>query len=56
MTDLKKVLMRRDNMTSVDADMEISNLKYRVFNGESAEVILNNEYGLEPDYIFDILT
>ena len=55
MSDLKKVLMERDGMSSSDADMEIQNIRFRVFNGESAEIILNDEYTLEPDYIFDLI-
>lgn len=54
MSDLKKVLMERDGMSSADADMEIQNIRFRVYHGESAEVILNEEYTLEPDYIFDL--
>ena len=55
MCDLKKVLMERDGMSSPDADMAISSLRYRASCGESAEVMLNDEYSLEPDYIFDII-
>ena len=54
MSDLKKVLMERDKMSAADADMEIQNIRFRVYNGESAEIILNDEYTLEPDYIFDL--
>ena len=53
---LKRVLMERDGMTGIDADLEIKNLKHRVMQGgENPEVILHDEYRLEPDYIWDLL-
>ena len=55
MSDLKKVFMERDHMTSDEADEEISELMARVWEGEDPEEILHDEYGLEPDYIFDLI-
>ena len=53
---LRQVLMERDGMTGIDADLEIKDLKYRVIQGgENPEVILYDEYRLEPDYIWDLL-
>ena len=53
---LKQVLMERDGMTGIDADLEIKDLRYRVMQGgENPETILFEEYRLEPDYIFDII-
>jgi hypothetical protein len=53
---LKQVLMERDGMTGIDADLEIKDLRYRVTQGgENPEIILRNEYRLEPDYIWDLL-
>ena len=53
---LKQVLMQRDGMTGIDADLEIKNLKDRVIqDGENPEIILHDEYRLEPDYIWDLL-
>ena len=53
---LKQVLMERDGMTGIDADLEIKDIKYRVMQGgENPEAILCNEYRLEPDYIWDLL-
>ena len=53
---LKQVLMERDGMTGIDADLEIKDIKYRVMKGgENPEVILRDEYRLEPDYIWDLL-
>ncbi len=45
---LKQVLMQRDGMTGIDADLEIKDIKYRVLNGENQERILFHEYRLEP--------
>ena len=53
--NLKKVLMQRDNMSGLQADQEIKELKSRVFNGENTEQILFDEYRLEPDYIWDLI-
>ena len=53
--NLKKVLMQRDNMSGLQADQEIKELKSRVFNGENPEKILFDEYRLEPDYIWDLI-
>ena len=53
---LKQVLMERDGMTGIDANLEIKNLKDRVMQGgENPEIILHDEYRLEPDYIWDLL-
>ena len=53
---LKQVLMERDGMTGIDADLEIKDIRYRVWkNYENPEVILHNDYRLEPDYIWELL-
>ena len=52
---LKQVLMERDGMTGVEVTQEIKDIRSRVFEGESAETILFEEYRLEPDYIWDLL-
>ena len=53
---LKRVLMERDGMTDIDADLKILDIKYRVWEcGENPETILFDDYGLEPDYIWDLI-
>lgn len=52
---LKEVLIRRDNMTTEAADEMIAEARERVFEGEDPEEILMEDFGLEPDYIFDLL-
>ena len=55
MSELKKVLMERDGMTPKEADEVIADAKQRVFEGENPEDVLAEEFGLELDYIFDLL-
>ncbi len=52
---LKQVLMRRDGMSSHEANEAIADARERVLEGEDPEEILCEEFGLEPDYIFDLL-
>jgi len=54
MSELKEVLITRDDMTADEADELITELRERMLDGESPEDLLN-EIGLEPDYIFDLL-
>lgn len=55
MTALKQILIQRDNMTEDEADALIKEARERVTDGENPEEILYEEFGLEPDYIFDLL-
>ncbi len=55
METLKQVLMRRDGMMSYEADEAIAEAKQRVLDGEDPEEVLCEEFGLEPDYIWDLL-
>jgi hypothetical protein len=53
---LHRVLMRRDEMTAEDVDEWIRAAQQAVLeDGEDPEDILQDEFGLEPDYIFDLL-
>ena len=54
MTELKKVLMERDGLTSEEADEQIAEMSEQINEGENPEDVLY-DIGLEPDYIFDIL-
>lgn len=53
--NIKQVLIKRDGMTSQEADKEIKQLRQRVWDGENPEEILFNELRLEPDYIMDLI-
>ena len=59
MENLKEVLMRRDGLTSEEAEKQISEareeLNRRMDDGEDAEDICMEEFGLEPDYLEDLL-
>lgn len=58
MTDFEKVLMNRDGMTEEEAREErarASEAFYEAIEEGWGEEFLEEEYGLEPDYIFDLL-
>jgi hypothetical protein len=52
---LKAVLMRRDNLSASEAQELIDEARSRVLDGEDPEDILYEDFGLEPDYVFDLL-
>ena len=55
-TGLVKVLMRRDSMTRQEAEEAVSEARERVMEQAiDPEELLYEEFGLEPDYIFDLL-
>ena len=56
LTELHRVLMRRDEMTAEDVDEWIRAAQQAVLeDGEDPEDILQDEFGLEPDYVFELL-
>lgn len=55
METLKQVLMRRDGMSAEDADCAISDAADEVLAGADPEEVLADSFGLEPDYVFDLL-
>lgn len=59
MTDFEKVLIKRDGMSKEDVHDELMNFRSDIFDGdydiEDIEDELMNNYGLEPDYLMDIL-
>ena len=56
MESLKEVLVRRDGMTSDEANEEIEFARnLGLEEGEDPEDVLLDMFGLEPDYIFDLL-
>ena len=52
---IREVLMRRDGLSSSEAEEMINEAKGRVQDGEDPEEILSEDFGLEPDYLFDLL-
>ena len=55
MSELKRILIERDCLSDQEANELITNAKLRVLEGENAEEILEYDFGVEPDYIFDIM-
>ncbi len=61
MESIKQVLIRRDNMSSQDADNLIADAREALqeylenSDQESAENICEEYFGLEPDYITELL-
>lgn len=53
MESIISILMRRDEMTRAEAKELIKIARERIRDGEDPEVVLEEEFGLEPDYIFD---
>jgi len=54
-TEVEKILMRRDGLSVDDARQALSDARQRVIDGEDPSEVLEEEFGLEPDYIFDLL-
>ena len=55
MSELKRILIERDGLSDQEANALISEARGRVLEGENAEEILEYDFGVESDYIFDIL-
>lgn len=52
---IKEILVERDGLSESEAVEQIEGAKERVLEGEDPEEILLEEFGLEPDYLFDLL-
>lgn len=55
METILEVLMRRDGYTRREAIEAIFEARARVADGEDPEDVLQEEFGLEPDYFMDLL-
>lgn len=59
MQSLKKVLMARDGISADEADAEIESAREDLFNrledGEMPFDICGNWFGLEPDYLEELM-
>ena len=61
MDDIKSILMERDNMTSAEADALIKEAQIEMDNLlaegnlNAAERICEDWFGLEPDYIMELI-
>ena len=54
MSELKKALMSGQEMSADEADDAIEDMRDQVLEGENPDDVLY-DYGMEPDYIFDII-
>jgi hypothetical protein len=52
---LKETIMQRDNLSASEAEFLIEDFRQRVFKGEDIREILLDEFGLELDYVIDLL-
>jgi hypothetical protein len=59
MSELKRILMKRDSLTSAEADERIAEVRDHIGSGEigicEMDDIMQDEFGLEPDYLMDLL-
>jgi hypothetical protein len=56
MTELMQILITRDDLTRSEAAEAIAEARRRVHeDGEDPEEVLLEEFGLEPDYLFDLI-
>lgn len=49
------ILMKRDDMSREEAEEALQEARERMNEGEDPEEILLEEFGLEPDYLFDLM-
>ncbi len=55
MTELVKVLMERDGMSLEEAKEAVADAQQLVLEGADPEEVLLEEFGLEPDFVFDLI-
>jgi hypothetical protein len=55
METIKEIIMRRDGLFAEEADELIQEAKERVAKGGDPEEILYVYFGLEPDFVFELL-
>lgn len=55
MNDLVNTLMRRDGLNLKEANDQVSEAQDRMYDGEDPETILLEEFGLEPDFVLDLI-
>ncbi len=55
-SEIVKILMERDGATREEAEERLSDARKRVqLEGEDPGEILNDEFELEPDYLFELM-
>ena len=52
---LVAILMKRDGLDKEEAEEWVQNAKDQVSEGADPEEVLEDEFGLEPDYVIDLI-
>lgn len=55
METIKQIFMRRDRLSAAEADEAIDYARQRVDDGDDPEEVLYEDFGLEPDWVFELL-
>lgn len=55
METLREVIKQRDNLTDDEFDELLESAKEDFDLGDDPEDILYNHFGIEPDFVFDLL-
>jgi len=53
METIREILKRRDGASDSECDEMLGEARERILNGDDPEEVCEEEFGLEPDYIFD---
>lgn len=55
MNPIIEILIDRDGLSEGDARLQLDAAVTRLYEGDNPEEILLEEFGIEPDYIFDLI-
>lgn len=55
MNKIVEILMKRDGMSESEAALMLENARQEFYDGGDPEEILEYDFGLEPDYVFDLM-
>lgn len=53
METIREILKRRDGASDSECDEMLDEARGRIFGGDDPEEVCAEEFGLEPDYVFD---
>lgn len=55
MSEIEEIIINRDGISTTEAYNQLMEARMYVKHGEDPDEVLRREFGLEPDYIFDIV-
>ena len=55
MESIVDILVERDGLSQDAAEFEVEQARKRVVAGENPETILREDFGLEPDYVWELI-